>query len=183
MDKDEMRETVLESETVFSGKVITLQHQRVRLPGGGESMREIVRHPGAVAVLAEPAADHLIFVEQYRLGPDEVLLEIPAGKLEPDESAMDCAKRELEEETGYRSGCLNQLYTFYTSPGFADEKIALFAATELRQGRSHLDEDEFLNVRTLHRDEILHLLQDGAFHDAKTLVAVLWWLRDKRQTW
>ncbi len=183
MDKEELIETVLESETIFRGKVITLQHQRVRLPGGGESMREIVRHPGAVAILAEPSPDHLLFVEQYRLGPNEVLLEVPAGKLEPGESAMDCAKRELEEETGYRGGCLNQLYSFYTSPGFADEKIELFVATDLRKGNLALDEDEFLNVRILHRDEIVHLLQDGAIRDAKTLISVLWWLRDERQTW
>lgn len=182
MSLDNLRETLLDDKVIFQGKIIELHHQHVRLANGGTSTREVVRHAGAVAVVAEPKPNHLLFVQQYRTAPDEILLEVPAGKLEPDESPLDSAKRELEEETGYRAGCMEPLYEFFTSPGFADEKIYLFHATELRSGQMHLDDDELLNVHVLHRDEVVHRLAGGSIRDAKTLVAVLWWLRDQRET-
>lgn len=183
MSMDDLQETVLDSQTLFEGKMISLHYQHVQLANGQTSTREVVLHPGAVAILAEPQPLHLVFVQQYRIAPGETLLEIPAGKLETDETPADCAKRELEEETGYRCSCLSPVYEFYTSPGFANEKIFLFHATDLRAGHSQLDDDELLHVHVLHRDEVLARLADGSFRDAKTLVAVLWWLRDQKVTW
>lgn len=179
---EQLFEKVIHDEVLFRGKVIELHHQQVELENGQLGDREVVRHKGAVAVLAEPEPNHLLFVTQYRTAPGEVLLEIPAGKLEEAESPLDCAKRELEEETGYRAGCIESLYEFYTSPGFADEKIHLFYATSLRAGLAQLDEDEFVRVHVFHRDEIVQRLRSQSIRDAKTLIAVLWWLRDQRET-
>ncbi|MCL6443725.1 MAG: NUDIX hydrolase [Alicyclobacillus sp.] len=163
-------------KVVFKGRIVELHELQVTLPNGRVASREVVRHPGAVAILAEPAPEQLLFVEQFRKAPDAVILEIPAGKLDPEESPVDCARRELEEETGYRAAALEQVAAFYTSPGFADEYITLFFASGLTKGDMKLDEDEFLNLHVLTRADVEARLAAGAFKDAKTLIGVQWWL-------
>ncbi|MCF8563665.1 NUDIX hydrolase [Alicyclobacillus tolerans] len=173
---DSFAERTIASQTVFEGKIVRLETHTVELPNGRQSTREVIRHPGAVAVLAEPTPGTVIMVEQFRKAPEETLLELPAGKLEPGEHSDVCARRELQEETGFTAQSLKLLYEFYTSPGFADEKIVLFYATGLTQGASHPDEDEFVRLRTLSREEVRRELSAGKIRDAKTLVGLLWWL-------
>jgi ADP-ribose pyrophosphatase len=170
------REETVSNETRFEGKMIRLEQLVVRLPNGRTASREVVRHPGAVAVLVEPVPGRTVLVTQYRKATERELLEIPAGKLEPGEPPEECAVRELAEETGYRALRVQQVASFYTSPGFADEVIHLFYTHEVEDGVQHLDQDEFLDVHLYSRDEVARLIEDGKVQDAKTLVALLWWL-------
>ncbi|KPV43515.1 NUDIX hydrolase [Alicyclobacillus ferrooxydans] len=175
-------ETKLASREIYKGRVVKLEECDVRLPNNRTSIREVVRHPGAVAVLAESADGELLLVRQYRFAPAEVLLELPAGKLEEGEDSKVCAYRELQEETGYDAKDMQPVFQFYTSPGFADERIDLFYATELTAGDTHLDDDEFVDVEAYGRDELAEKLQNGSIRDAKTLIGVMWWLQQSAPT-
>ncbi len=169
-------EPTLTTKLVYEGHVVRLEEHTVALPNGHTATREVVRHNGAVAVVAELADERLVLVEQFRKAPGKRLLELPAGKLEPGESLHACALRELREETGYVTDRVRRLYSFYTSPGFADEVISLFYATELREGVTQPDEDEFVDIHLFSRADVQTALDEGAFEDAKTLIGVLWWL-------
>ncbi|MCL6453241.1 MAG: NUDIX hydrolase [Alicyclobacillus sp.] len=169
-------ETKQGARRVYDGGIIRVEQWQVILPNGRPASRDVVLHPGAVAVLAEPTPDELLLVRQYRTAPGTVLYEIPAGKLDAGESPEACAARELAEETGYQAARLRRLYEFYTSPGFSDEKIFLFHATQLQPGRVHLDEDEFVTVEVCRKAHVRRLMEAGCIQDAKTLVALLWWL-------
>lgn len=169
-------EPSLDVQSIYQGRVIEVEEHTVRLPNGRTAKREIVRHPGAVAIVAQTLDNRLVLVSQFRKGPDKTLLEIPAGKLEPGEDPADCARRELAEETGFVPGDLQLVYSFYTSPGFADERISLFYARDLSAGPDHPDEDEFVTVHALTADELRQMLGSGQVDDAKTLVGLLWWL-------
>lgn len=178
MQEKDLGEVTLAVREIYKGKVVQLQECDVRLPNGRSSVREVVRHPGAVAILVEPNANELLLVSQFRYAPDEVLLELPAGKVEPGESTMESATRELEEETGFQAQQLYPVFEFFTSPGFADERIFLYYATDLIAGETNLDEDEFVLVRSYSRDELLEKLNDGSIRDAKTLIGIQWWLQN-----
>lgn len=171
---DRLKETTVSTEHIFTGKVISLQVDTVQLPDGTSGKREIVKHPGAVAVLAIHNG-RLLLVDQYRQAMGRCELEIPAGKLEPDEDAMEAARRELEEETGYKCGKLSLLHSFYTSPGFADEIIHLYWAEELTQGEASPDEDEFLEVIEATFEEAQQYISAGRISDAKTILAAYIW--------
>lgn len=177
MGDGQEQEQTISTELIYEGNIIRVEQLSVRLQNGRPSMREVVRHQGAVAVVAQSDAGKLVFVEQYRTAPGEVLLEIPAGKLESGEQPDGCARRELVEETGYTCRSMEPVFTFFTSPGFADEKLYLYFAQGLVPGPDNPDEDEFVNVVEYTRTELLDLLQDGQIRDAKTLVGVLWWLQ------
>lgn len=176
MSERPLNEPTLSSRTIYDGHIIRVEALVVALPNGKEGHREVVRHPGAVAIVASPKPGYLMFVEQYRKAPGEVLLELPAGKLEAGEQPVAAAARELAEETGYRCQRLQLLYAFYTSPGFADEKIHLFYADQLTPGAVQLDEDEFVNVRMLSESDLRARMEAGQLRDAKTLIGVQWWL-------
>lgn len=188
MKKDEQvgklfEEVTLRTEPIFNGKVISLQVDTVRLPDGGEATREIVRHPGAVAVVAIDH-DKMIMVEQYRKALGKSEIEIPAGKLDPGEQPEAAALRELMEETGYTTNQLIPLGSYYTSPGFADEIIYVYAAEDLRKGTMKLDEDEFLTVLELSLEEAYEAMRQGRIHDAKTIHALYaWHLRKLTGEW
>ncbi len=167
-------EVTLSTEPIFDGKVIRVQLDTVRLPNGETGKREIVRHNGAVAVLAIHN-DRMIVVEQFRQPLGRTQVEIPAGKLEPGEDPADAIARELKEETGYTAKELKLLYSFYTSPGFADELIHLYLADELEQGEAQLDEDEFLEMSAITLDEAYEQIRAGRISDAKTIMAVQAW--------
>ncbi|GGE37999.1 ADP-ribose pyrophosphatase [Pullulanibacillus camelliae] len=169
---NELAEKTLHSKTIFNGKVIDLIVEEVELPNGETSTREIVKHPGAVAVIALTGEQKLVLVRQFRKPLNGILYEIPAGKLDPGESPEVCARRELEEETGYRCQEIKHLVSFYTAPGFADELIHLYFTNSLIRGTQHLDEDEFLENVEVDLKEALTLLQEQKIYDAKTVYAV-----------
>lgn len=168
-----LTEHKLASETVFTGKILTVRRDKVRLPNGREATREVVAHPGAVAVVPVTAAGEVVLVRQYRYPIAQELLEVPAGKLDKGEAPDDCARRELEEETGYRAGRLEHLATFYTAPGFTDEIMHLYLARDLSQTAQNTDGDEFINIEYYKPDQLKALLAAKEIIDAKTIVGLL----------
>ncbi|TES52823.1 NUDIX hydrolase [Halalkalibacterium halodurans] len=165
-------EKTIKTTPVFSGRIIDLQVDEVELPNGKTSTRELVKHPGAVAVIPVTEDGKLVLVRQFRKALEKEILEIPAGKLEKGEDPLVCAERELEEETGYAAKQLTFLRSFYTSPGFADEIIYLYLAEQLIEGVAHTDEDEFVEVVEVTLDEALQYIENERIHDAKTVFAV-----------
>lgn len=169
-----LEENTVNIEKIFSGKVISLQVEDVELPNGNMAKREVIKHPGAVAVLPLTDDDKIVMVEQYRKALGKTIIEIPAGKLEPGEDPAICAKRELEEETGYGCKELEWLISFYTSPGFADELIHLYVAKglEKKENAASPDEDEFINLMEISLAEAEQFMKEQKIHDAKTAFAV-----------
>ncbi|MFT9370345.1 NUDIX hydrolase [Paenibacillus polymyxa] len=169
-----LEEKTVSTQPIFEGKVITVQVDTVELPDGSTGKREIVKHPGAVAVLALHEGKMLV-VDQYRQAMGRCEVEIPAGKLEQGEDPMEAAGRELREETGYTTKSLKLLHSFYTSPGFADEIIHLYVAENLERGEMEPDEDEFLELFEVTLEEAHTLIREGRISDAKTILAVYAW--------
>ncbi|WFE12746.1 NUDIX hydrolase [Bacillus atrophaeus] len=169
-----LEEKTIEKEKLFSGKVIDLYVEDVELPNGKTSKREIVKHPGAVAVLAVTDSNKIILVNQYRKPLERTIVEIPAGKLEKGEEPEYTALRELEEETGYTAKKLTKITAFYTSPGFADEIVHLFLAEDLSvlEEKRELDEDEFVEVMEVTLEDALKLVETHEVYDAKTAYAI-----------
>ncbi|AIY87147.1 MULTISPECIES: NUDIX hydrolase [unclassified Thermotoga] len=164
-------EEKIDSKRVFEGKMISVRVDRVRLPDGRESTREVVDHPGAV-VIVPVLGGKILFVEQYRYPIEQVLLELPAGKIDPGESPEECAKRELEEETGYRAKKLSYLGKIFTTPGFTTEVIHIFAAEDLEKTSQNTDPDEFIEVKEVPIEEALSLLKNAEIEDSKTICAL-----------
>lgn len=169
-----LEEKTLTSEKIFTGRVISLQVDEVQLPNGQKSKREIVKHPGAVAIIPITDDHKIVMVEQFRKPLERIVIEIPAGKLEKGEEPEQTARRELEEETGYECQSLEWLISFYTSPGFADEIVHLYVAKGLtkKQDAAPLDEDEFVNIMEVTLEEAQHLIKAQRIYDAKTAYAV-----------
>ena len=173
---NKFEEKTIQSDLKYKGRIITLQVDEVLLPNGKKSNREIVKHPGAVAVIALTKDKKLILVEQYRKALERSIIEIPAGKIEPGEPPEETALRELEEETGYTTDKLQYIQSFATSPGFADEIIHLYFAEnieKLEQSPS-LDEDEFVELMYVSMEEMGELVSSKQVFDAKTAFAYLW---------
>ena len=169
----DLHEQVLNSETAWSGKIFDVECLEVKLPNGRVSRRDVVRHHGAVAIVALTESGKIALVRQYRTALDRVTVEIPAGKLEPGEDPLDCAKRELKEETGFVAGRIAYLTTIASSCGFSDELIHLYLATQLSFEGATPDEDEFLNVDLVDVQELVDAVLDGTIEDAKTVVGAL----------
>ncbi|WP_163969923.1 NUDIX domain-containing protein [Oceanobacillus halotolerans] len=169
-------EKTLYTETVYNGKVVKLQVDDVELPDGKTAKREIIKHPGAVAVIPITADNKIVFVEQYRKPLEKSIIEIPAGKLEKGEEPEVTAMRELEEETGYTTNHLQFVASFYTSPGFADELMYIYLTDqlELLEEKVAGDEDEFVELRELSLEEAKEYVKTNRIHDAKTNFAVLY---------
>lgn len=167
---------VLRSERPFTGKLVNVRVDTVRLADGRERQREIVEHPGAVGVLARLPDRSIVLVRQYRHAVGRTLLEIPAGTREPDESAEECAIRELAEETGYRADAVRELIRFYVSPGWADEELIIYLAEGVQDGNARPEDDEDLEVVPVRPEEVLGLIQRGEIADSKTIVALLAYL-------
>lgn len=169
---DKKREKTLKVNTLYSGKVLTYYVNDVLCPNGKEAKREYVTHPGGVCVL--PILNNKIIMEkQFRYPFDQVLLELPAGKLNKGEDPIEAAKRELEEETGYRCEKLISLGAIYPSVGYTNEIIHLYAADELFKSEQNLDEDEILDVVYMDKDEVLKMIENDQIRDAKTIIALL----------
>ena len=180
----DQRAKLLSSEVVFEGPLFRVLRDRLIEPGGREGVRDIIRHNGSVVILAMDKArkkkDPWIVVErQYRHAANQFLWELPAGKLEPGEEALEGAKRELEEETGYRARRWKPLVTYYASPGFLGESMKVFVAEGLVAGDAHPEEDERIELRLIRLSEVLRKIEKGAILDGKTLSSVLLYARLK----
>ncbi len=160
------------STEVFSGRVITVHQDEVTLPDGSRRLRDVVRHPGAVAVVPLLADGRIVLLRQYRHATGKTLVEIPAGTLEPGEAPIDCARRELAEETGYRASVIEPLTSFFTAPGFCDEYLYLFVARELEEGETALEPGEELEPWLATPEEVRAMIRNGGIEDAKTLVGM-----------
>jgi len=157
---------------IYQGKVVTLNVDTVRLPNGHTVDLEVIRHPGAAAVVPMKDDGTVVMIRQFRHAANGFIYEIPAGKLHPQEDPLDCAARELEEEIGYKAGRFELLSSIFTAPGFADEVIHVYVATGLTPGTQNLDQDEVLDVVELPLREAIAKIEDGTIRDAKTIVGL-----------
>jgi ADP-ribose pyrophosphatase len=164
-------------QVVFTGRKIQVALDNYTAADGSEVRRDVVLHPGAVAILPLVDAGHVCLVRNHRFIPGEELLEVPAGTLEPGEPPASAAPRELAEETGYRAGRWRKLAEFYPSPGVLSERTHLFLAEDLTPGAMGLEEGEVIRPEVVSWDDALGWALDGTIHDAKTLVALLLWDR------
>jgi ADP-ribose pyrophosphatase len=163
----------IESRRVYAGKVVSVDVDQVEEPGGVRAVREVLRHPGSVAVLAIHDDGRLVLVRQYRYPVDDEVWELPAGRLDAGETPEQAARRELVEEVGLEASELTRMSVFYTTPGFCDEVMYLFRATGLRSVPARPEEDERIEVREVTLAEARIMVDRGEVREAKTLVAVL----------
>ncbi len=163
----------ISTRRVYEGGVVSLDVDEVEEPGGVRATREVVRHRGSVATLAVHDDGRVVLIRQYRYPVDQPVWELPAGRVDPGESALAGARRELEEETGLRAARVEPMGVFYTTPGFCDEVMHLFRATGLTQGPPRPEPDERIEVRSLSLDEARAMIGSGAIREGKTLVALL----------
>lgn len=170
----EYSEKTLKTEDIYKGNIIKVQNLTVSLPNGKEATRDIVLHPGASVVVPINEKGELFMVRQFRKPLDISTLELPAGKLDsPGEDPRVCAERELMEETGLRAEKLEHMISIHTTPGFCNEVIHMYSATELTQGESCTDEDEFLSVEKVHVTQLVDMILEHKITDAKTIIGVL----------
>lgn len=163
----------MERECIFEGKILNLFRDKVCLPDGSSSYREVIEHLGAVCILPIDENENAYYVQQYRYAINCELLELPAGKLDPGETPEFAAKRELKEETGLTALKWIYLGEYYPSPGYSDEVITCFLAEGLINGNSEPDEGEFLSVNTIPYSELLDLVEKNKIKDGKTCYSVL----------
>lgn len=168
-----MGESVLTSTTVYRGRIFNVRVDTVQFPDGRTGTREVVEYPGAVVVVALNQRDEVLLVRQYRHAVGRELLELPAGKLEQGEDPLACARRELEEETGFRARDWQLLLSFYSTPGFTTERMYLYRATGLEDARPAPDSDEFIQVVKVPFRQALEMVVSGEICDAKSIVGLL----------
>ncbi len=165
-------EKTMKTENVYKGKILNLRIDTVELPDKKYSKREIVEHPGSVAIVPITKKKEIILVKQYRKAVESHLLEVPAGKLELNEEPIETARRELKEETGIEAGKLEYITEFFTSPGFSNEKIYLFLAMDLLEGLSELDDGEYIEETKIEIDKLVDMIKKGQILDSKTIIGV-----------
>jgi ADP-ribose pyrophosphatase len=163
----------------YTGRIINVDVDEVRFPDGSVGELEMVRHPGASAVLpflTDPGGGdpQVLLIRQYRYAAEGYVYEVPAGRLDPGETPEECAARELKEETGCGAGYIEHLYSFYTTPGFTDEKIHAFMASDLTRGESSLEADEFVETISLPLSRALDMIREGKIVDAKTALTLMY---------
>ena len=173
-DYSELREIPFEKESIYEGKILHVEKWQVTCPNGHAAPREIVVHKGAAAVVPVYEDGTTLLVRQHRVSVDRVTLEIPAGKLDSaDEDPLECAIRELREETGLKAEKMTLLTSVLTTPGFCTEKIGIYLAQGLTEGDMHLDEDEFLGVVRMPLQEAIDMIMRGDIRDGKTICGLL----------
>ena len=174
MKEEELKEVRVGTEDIFSGVILNVKRDTVELPNGHRTIRELIRHVGAVCVVPVTEDGRVVVERQYRYPIDGVITEIPAGKLDSKaEDRLSAAKRELWEETGITADRWTDMGLYYGAPAYTDEKITMYLAQGLHRGQQHLDEDEFLNVETVPLGELVEDILSGAITDGKTQAAVL----------
>ena len=169
-----LKETKISSEQKFSGRLIDLYLDQVELPNGETTTREWIDHPGAVCLIPILPDGKICLIRQFRYGPGEEFIEIPAGKLDAGEAPLDCAYRELEEETGYRTNKLTLLTNIHPAIGFSNEKMWMYLAEELELSKKKLDEDEFLELLPTPLNKALEWVFSGKITDVKTIIGIMW---------
>ena len=175
-----LREERISGEDIYGGIFLNMKRDRVSLPDGQEAVREYLTHPGAVAILAILDDGRILLERQYRYPIAKVCMEIPAGKLDPNEDPLVCAQRELEEETGYSASKWSYIRRIHPVISYSTEFIDIYLAEGLQPGKSRLDEEEFLDVFAAPLDEILAWVEQGVITDVKTTIAIYWLDRYRR---
>ena len=170
---------IISSKQVFENKLFKVVDEVAKDPGGFEIHRFIVRHPGSAVMMAVDEQNRILLVNQFRLPAKRELWELPAGRLDPGESPLEAAQRELREETGYQAKTWNQLASFWPSPGYVDEKMNLFLAQDLTAGEQQPMEDERIEMKWFGEKELAELIHAGEIHDGKTIIGFYSWL-DRR---
>lgn len=165
-------EKTMKSERIYEGKILSVRIDTVELPDKKYSKREIVEHPGAVAIVPITEDKEIFLVKQFRKATETVLLEIPAGKLEINEQPTECAIRELKEETGLNAEKMDCILDYYSSPGFTNEKIHIFMASGVTIGEAEPEEDEYIDVVKIKIDEAMNMINDGIIKDGKTIIGI-----------
>ncbi len=168
-----LEEKKVGSKKIFSGRLLKLRVDTVKLPTGLKTTREVVEHPGAVTIIALTDRNELVLVRQFRTAAGEVLLELPAGVPFKGEKGEKTAKRELEEETGYRAKSVKRVYAGYASPGYSDELIQFYFANDLKKYKQMTEEDELINVELVELGLCLDLIKTGRIRDNKTVVGIM----------
>lgn len=166
-------EKTISTENIYDGRIIKVRKEMIELPDGRIADRELIAHPGGVGVIAVDENRQVFMVDQYRIAARSMMLEIPAGKLEYGEDPLECGKRELIEETGYKGSEFTHLGEYYATPGYCEEKLNIYLAGNLEFVGQHLDDGEFLNVKKYDLDELYQMVMDNKIYDAKTAIAIL----------
>ncbi len=182
-DTPDLTETPLDSETVFDGRLLHVRRDRVRLPDGAESTREYIVHPGAVVVIPVFDNGDLLLERQHRYPLHRDFIELPAGKIDPGEDDLTCARRELEEETGYTAAEWRAVTTIYPCIGYSNERLAFYLARGLQSGSHGRDADEFLEILRLPFAEAMQWVRDGRICETKTVIGLFWLEKMLQQGW
>ena len=169
-----LKETQLSTEQIYKGSLLDVRRDEVSLPNGKTSSREYIKHPGAACIIPVLPDGKIALIKQYRYPVQSEMIELPAGKLDPGEEPEDCARRELEEEIGYRSEKITFLTYIHPAIGFADEVMWLYFAENLVKTNLNLDDDEFLELIPTPLDQALKMVWNGKIPDVKTIIGILW---------
>jgi ADP-ribose pyrophosphatase len=170
----DLKETRLDGEVVFDGRFLKVTRDRITLPDGAETYREFIRHPGAVVILPLFDDGSVLLEKQFRYPLDKVFIEYPAGKIDPGEDHLECAKRELQEETGYTASNWDFVCTIHNAIAYSDEHLELYLARGLTAGPARLDEGEFLETFRATVPELLEMVKSGQITDVKTVIGTFW---------
>jgi ADP-ribose pyrophosphatase len=171
---DNLRETKIDGKLAFEGDFLQVQKDRIRLPNGQEASREYIRHPGAVVILPLFDDGTVLLERQFRYPLDQVFIEFPAGKIDAGEDTLACAKRELQEETGYTATDWQFVCTIHNAIAYADEHLEIYIARGLTAGPSKLDDEEFLEIFKAPLDDVLTWVKEGKITDVKTIIGAFW---------
>jgi ADP-ribose pyrophosphatase len=178
-----LKETRVDGEVVYDGNFLKVQKDKVLLPDGRHSEREFIRHPGAVVILPLLDDGRVLIERQYRYPNDRVFHEFPAGKIDPGEDHLECAKRELKEETGYTATEWKFVCTIHNAIAYSDEHLEIFLARGLIEGEAELDEGEFLETQVVTVDDLLGWVREGKISDVKTVIGSFWLDKLRRGEW
>jgi ADP-ribose pyrophosphatase len=180
---DHLKETRVDGELAYDGHFLKVARDRVKLPDGKITQREFIRHPGAVVILALFDDGRVLLERQFRYPNEQVFIEFPAGKIDPGEASLACAKRELEEETGYTATDWHFVCTIHNAIAYSDEHLDLFLARGLKEGQAKLDDGEFLETFTATIPEMLEMVRKGDITDVKTVIGTFWLEKFAAGTW
>jgi ADP-ribose pyrophosphatase len=180
---DSLTETRIDGDVAYDGDFLKIHKDRVRLPDGAETFREYIRHPGAVVILPLFDDGRVLLERQFRYPNDKVFTEYPAGKIDPGEDPLACAKRELEEETGYTAARWDFICTIHNAIAYSDEHLDIYLARGLTAGEAKLDDGEFLETFMATVPELLEMVKSGEISDVKTVIGTFWLEKIVAGTW